>query len=801
MAWRAGLSRRVTAAAACALIVTAAVLAIALSAAAGARAAGRELSQRLVPAAATAGLLLKEYQAQQGVLRDYVTSGQISQLEALRDAGRPIPAAQARLAPLVRYYPHMPAELASAEAAQRAWLSRIAGPQLAAMARGDLALARALQANIPLTRPFTVAVRSKVAVLQATIISQQAAVTGRLLDSQGVLISALVAMCVVVAAITASAVLVVRRWLLRPFLALRRAAEDVAAGNYDNPIPAQGPQEFADLARSTEHMRTRLVSALAERERAEQGFRRLFEAAPDATLAIATDQTVAIANAQAEALFGYQRGDLAGVKIESLMPAAAITIEAAHRANYFADPEPRPMGADLELPAVRSDGTEFPAEISLSGLSADGQPLIIVTIRDISERLAVQSERERLRAETEQQRTQRRMQQAQKLESLGQLVGGVAHDFNNLINIITGYTNLSGDQLGPLAQHDARLNPVLSDISQIREAAEQAARLTRQLLTFARHDLVKPEVLSLNDIVEGAGQLLHRTLGEHIDLEITSRPGLWPVQADRGQLEQVLVNLAINARDAMPRGGKLSIDTGNLEADGTYAQARPGLRPGRYARLRVSDTGTGMDQATIDRVFEPFFTTKPKGHGTGLGLSTVYGIVTQAGGTVQVYSEPGLGTTFTVLIPATRQDAALAARVPGPAAEDQRGNGETILLVEDEESLRQLAHRILTGHGYRVHQASTGPAAVQYAGDPAHTVDLLLTDVVMPEMLGTDVAAGVHRHRPGLPIVYMSGYAQPILASHGAAAPEMNIIEKPFTQVTLLARVHEALRQAQHAPR
>ena len=799
MAWRAGLSRRVTAAAACALIVTAAVLAIALSAAAGARAAGRELSQRLVPAAATAGVLLKEYQAQQGSLRDYVTSGQISRLQALRDAGRAVPAAQARLATLVRYYPQMPAELASAEAAQRAWLSRIAGPQLAAMARGDLARARALQANIPLTRPFTVAVRNKVAVLQAMITSQQAAVTSRLLDSQGVLISALVAMCVLVAAITASAVLVVRRWLLRPFLALRRAAEDVAAGNYDNPIPAQGPQEFADLARSTEHMRTRLLSALAERERAEQGFRRLFEAAPDATLAIAMDQTVAIANAQAEALFGYQRGDLAGVKIESLVPAAAITIEAAHRADYFADPEPRPMGADLELPAVRSDGTEFPAEISLSGLSADGQPLIIVTIRDISERLAVQSERERLRAETEQQRTQRRMQQAQKLESLGQLAGGVAHDFNNLINIITGYTNLSGDQLGPLAQHDARLKPVLSDISQIREAAEQAARLTRQLLTFARHDPVKPEVLNLNDIVEGAGQLLHRTLGEHIDLEIASRPDLWPVQADRGQLEQVLVNLAINARDAMPRGGKLSIDTGNLEADRTYAQARPGLRPGRYARLRVSDTGTGMDQATIDRVFEPFFTTKPKGHGTGLGLSTVYGIVTQAGGTVQIYSEPGLGTTFTVLIPATRQGAALAARVPAPAIEDQRGNGETILLVEDEESLRQLAHRILTGHGYRVHQAGTGPAAVQYAADPAHTVDLLLTDVVMPEMLGTDVADGVHRHRPALPIVYMSGYAQPILASHGAAGPEMNIIEKPFTRVTLLARVHEALRQAQHA--
>jgi PAS domain S-box-containing protein len=505
-------------------------------------------------------------------------------------------------------------------------------------------------------------VRDEVAELQATITGQQATVTSRLLGSQRVLVSALVTMCVLVAGITAGAVLVVRRWLLRPLTALRRATEDVAAGNYDNPIPAQGPLEFADLARSTEHMRTRLVSALAERERAEQGFRRLFEAAPDATLAIATDQTVAIANAQAEALFGYQRGELAGQKIEALVPAAAITIEAAHRADYFADPEPRALGADLELPAVRSDGSEFPAEISLSGLSADGQPMIIATIRDITERLAVQAERERLRAEAEQQRAQHRLQQAQKLESLGQLVGGVAHDFNNLLNIITGYTNLSGDQLSPLAQHDQRLKPVLSDINQVREAAELAARLTRQLLTFARHDSVKPETLSLNDIVKGAGQLLHRTLGEQIDLEISANPGLWAVLADRGQLEQVLVNLAINARDAMPRGGKLSIETDNLAADAIYAQARPGLRPGRYVRLRVSDSGTGMDQATIDRAFEPFFTTKPKGHGTGLGLSTVYGIVTQAGGTVQIYSEPGLGTTFTVLLPASRDTAAPAAR-------------------------------------------------------------------------------------------------------------------------------------------
>jgi PAS domain S-box-containing protein len=797
MAWRAGLSRRVTAAAAVALIVTAAVLAIALGAAARTRAASRELSQQLVPAAATAGTLLKNYQAQQGALRDYVTSRQVAQFTPFRDAARGIPVERARLAALVHAYRAMTALLSGAAAAQRSWLAHVAAPQLAAVARGDFARAQALQANIPVTRPYALAVRNRMADLQAMITRQQATVTGRLVNSQGVLISALVAMCVLVAGITAGAVLVVRRWLLRPFTALRRAAEQVAAGHYDNPIPAQGPLEFADLARSTELMRTRLVDALAERERAEQGFRRLFEAAPDATLAIARDQTVVIANAQAEALFGYRRGGLAGQPVEALVPAAAITIEAAHRADYFADPEPRPMGADLELPALRSDGSEFPAEISLSGLSADGQPLIIATIRDITERLAVQAERERLRAEAESQRAQRRLQQAQKLESLGQLVGGVAHDFNNLINIITGYTNLSSEQLTGFARHDRRLDAVLSDIRQVREAADQAARLTRQLLTFARHDLVKPEVLSLGDIVRGAGQLLRRTLGEHIDLEITTAPGLWAVRADRGQLEQVLINLSINARDAMPRGGKLSIQTDNIEADITYAEARPGLRPGRYVRLRVSDTGTGMDQATIDRVFEPFFTTKPKGHGTGLGLSTVYGIVTQADGIVQIYSEPGLGTTITVLIPACREGVQFQARVPVPAS-DERGNGEAILLVEDEESLRQLANRILTGHGYHVHQVTSGTSALEYAANPANPIDLLLTDVVMPGMLGTDVADRVREHRPSLPIVFMSGYAQPILASHGASGPGMNILEKPFTEATLLTRVHQALDRTQH---
>jgi signal transduction histidine kinase/CheY-like chemotaxis protein len=430
-------------------------------------------------------------------------------------------------------------------------------------------------------------------------------------------------------------------------------------------------------------------------------------------------------------------------------------------------------------------------------VSFNGQQLVTVTVRDITERLAAQSERERLLAEAEQARMQRRLQQAQKLESLGQLVGGVAHDFNNLLNIITGYTNLTAEQLQSEAQHDPRLAGALADLSYVSEAADQASRLTRQLLIFARHDIFKPEVLDINGIATGAGTLLRSSLGEHIDLAIHAGPGLWPVKADRGQLEQVLVNLAINARDAMPRGGTLSIETSNVEAGASYAAARPGLHPGRYVRLRVSDTGTGMDQATIERAFEPFFTTKAKGRGTGLGLATVYGIVTQSGGTVQIHSEPGRGTSVSVLLPATTDAVPPRPLIPAPAGAGQRGNGETILLAEDEASLRVLARRILTSHGYQVHEAVTGPAAVKYAADPANPLDLLLTDVIMPDMLGTDVAEGVHRHRPELPILYMSGYAQPVLDTHGAAGPGMNILEKPFTAPGLLSRVHQALHPAQ----
>jgi len=395
-----------------------------------------------------------------------------------------------------------------------------------------------------------------------------------------------------------------------------------------------------------------------------------------------------------------------------------------------------------------------------------------------------------VRADAGRAAAQDRLRKAERMESLGQLVGGIAHDFNNLLNVIAGYSDLLAEEIAGLAGEDARLGSVLGDVEQVRDAAQRAIRLTRQLLIFARSDVVHPEVLSLNDIVTGLEQLLRRTLGEHITLNTAPAGGLWPVRADAGQLEQVLVNLAVNARDAMPGGGKLTIDTANITVDEAYADGRPGLRAGRYARLRVSDTGTGMPPEVAARVFEPFFTTKPQGKGTGLGLATFYGIITGAGGYPQIYSEPGLGTTITGLLPATSEGA---TRPAGPPAAPPRGRGETILLVEDETSLQELAARILTRNGYQVHAALTAAEALSIAGDTGQHFDLLLTDMVMPEMLGNEVARRVHASRPALPVLYMSGYAPPVLDTHGAFASQIDLLEKPFSQATLLTRVRRAI--------
>jgi len=324
-------------------------------------------------------------------------------------------------------------------------------------------------------------------------------------------------------------------------------------------------------------------------------------------------------------------------------------------------------------------------------------------------------------------------------------------------------------------------------------AVDRATALTGQLLAFARAEVVQPRVLDLNTVVVQVEQLLRRTLGEDIQLDTRLAADLPAVRVDPGQIEQVLVNLAVNARDAMPGGGTLAIETDGVAVDEHYAAQHPGVRPGAYVRLRVSDTGTGMSRDTIERAFEPFFTTKPKGQGTGLGLATIWGIVSKAGGYAQIYSELGTGTTITVLLPVTNE-------APAPAevqlAPPQPGNGQTILLVEDEESLRLVTARILDRAGYRVVVAAHGPEAL----DVQDAVDLLLTDVVMPHMPGTELAARLLERHPGLPVIYLSGYAEPILAARNTLPSDVTLLTKPVPEGALLRAVAAALNGGGLAP-
>jgi PAS domain S-box-containing protein len=389
--------------------------------------------------------------------------------------------------------------------------------------------------------------------------------------------------------------------------------------------------------------------------------RGLLEAAPDAIVGVTRDGTITLINAQAERLFGYQRDELLGQPVEILVPERLRDQHPRQRERYFADPLPRPMGAGMALAAVRKDGTEFPAEISLSSLETDQGVIVSAAIRDVTERLEAQAERERLAAQAERDAAERRLQHTRRLESLGQLAGGVAHDFNNILAVIANYTELLIDSFDTTALTADDLAAARADLIQISRAAERATRLTKQLLAFGRRDITQTQILSLNHVIGDVEQMLRRTLGEHIHL-ITQLDGdLWPVNVDPGHMEQILVNLAVNARDAMPSGGTLSIDTSNTHLEQTDVEGTS-LTPGRYVRMRLSDTGAGMPAEVLERAFEPFFTTKPQGAGTGLGLATVYGIATATGGYVRLYSEPGIGTTVTILLPAV--DAEIPAGAP-----------------------------------------------------------------------------------------------------------------------------------------
>jgi PAS domain S-box-containing protein len=538
------------------------------------------------------------------------------------------------------------------------------------------------------------------------------------------------------------------------------------------------------------------VRDITERKRAEAKFRSLLEAAPDAIVGVNPDGLITLVNTQAEALFGYERNQLIGRPVELLVPGAALNIHSPNPNPGFRDPRTRPDEAWIALAGRRSDDSEFPAEVSLSSMETEEGLMVCAAIRDVSERVEAQHERDRMEAQLERDRMERQLHQSQRLESLGQLAGGVAHDFNNLLAAILNYVSFVDEEITAEiatrpAHESARLTAVLDDVSQIRAAAERAARLTHQLLAFGRREVIKPEIIDFNAVVGEVDGLLRTTIGEHVELITRCASDLGHVLADRGQMEQVLLNLAVNARDAMPTGGTLIIDTDNFTVDDVYAARDQRLQAGPHVRLRVADTGTGMDRDTIERAFEPFFSTKPKEKGSGLGLATVYGIVNQAGGIVDLDSHLGTGTTITILLPSA-VSAGGQSEPRGPASRRSPG-GETILVVEDEDLVLDVARRILTRHGYRVLAARGGSEALALINEQRETIHLLLTDVVMPGLTGKQVAERVTELRPKIRVLYMSGYPESVITSQGVVQRGIHLVSKPFVAADLLDHVRATL--------
>jgi len=525
--------------------------------------------------------------------------------------------------------------------------------------------------------------------------------------------------------------------------------------------------------REAEGRRT-LRRAEKEREEAVQGLRRserlfhdLFESAPDATVIIDAEGVIRAASRQAERLFGYEPDELNGKAAEVLVPSSARPEYQRLRKHFVESPVPRLMGAGQQnLGALRKDGSTFPIEISLSPMTTE-PGVVIAAIRDITDR----------------RRLEDQFRQGQKMEAVGRLAGGVAHDFNNILGVILGQSQIMLRGMPPEHPLRARLEQVLS-------ASERAAGLTRQLLAFSRKQVFEMRVLDLNEIVDGLKSMLGRLLGE--DVELTFRPGeaLGRIRADPTQIEQILMNLAVNARDAMSDGGRLAIETSNADMDEDYARVHAGAAAGRYVCLALSDTGHGMTREVQARIFEPFFTTKEPGKGTGLGLATVYGIVKQSEGFVYLYSEPGQGTAFKIYLPRVEAEADKPVQ-PAPAT---RGT-ETVLLVEDEASLRELVREILEANGYRVLAVEDPAKAIETAERYEGVIHLLLTDVVMPGLNGRELALRVRQRRPDIRVLYMSGYTEDAIANRGVLEAGALLISKPFTQEALTGKLREALGQ------
>jgi len=508
---------------------------------------------------------------------------------------------------------------------------------------------------------------------------------------------------------------------------------------------------------------TERLAAEQALRRSEERYRELFENASDLISTVDLDGRLTDVNEAFVRTLGYPREELIGKRLEELVPPESREILLKARARKLEGAETTIYEHEL----VTRDGERIQVEVASRLIERDGTVVGTEAIcRNITERRRLEHE----------------LRQAQRLEAIGRLAGGIAHDFNNLLTVIAGYTETL--LLGKRVEEEPELE-------QIADAARRATVLTRQLLAFSRRQVLQPRVIDLNDVVAGVTPMLSRLIGEDVELHIRLAEGLDPIRADPSQLEQVLVNLSVNARDAMPHGGRLVITTANVELDEEHVAHHDEASTGPHVLLSVGDTGTGMDAETLAHVFEPFFTTKAVGTGTGLGLATVYGIVKQSGGSVWLYSEPGQGTTVKVYLP--RSDSRVLEEAVRPAAPTDARGSETILLAEDEESLRRLTARMLETRGYEVIAAETATEAVRIAEEQGREIDLLLTDLIMPELSGGELAKRVRTVAPGVRVLFMSGYADDVMTSKGALEPGAPFLEKPFSARDLAVKVREAL--------
>ena len=636
----------------------------------------------------------------------------------------------------------------------------------------------------------------------------------------------------------------------------------------------------------------------------------LLETLPDAVIAVDHSGTIVQVNSQAQELFGYERDELIGQKVEMLVPESYRQQHHHHRETFARTPKTRRMGAELELFGRRRNGSEFPVEISLSPVSTEKGQFVLSAIRDITDRKRIAEELRRANEElyrrtaeqlgdyrsklasiidssedailskdlsgaitswnrgaeriygyapeevigksismltpddrpdeiseilgkiagggsiehyesvrmtkdgrrldmsisvsplrnaigeivgasaiardiTGQKRAEGQLRQAQKMEAIGRLAGGVAHDFNNILGIINACTEFLRDRIDATAETSVY-------VENIRKAIERGTALTKQMLAFSRTSAVQPRILDLNERLREISKLLRPLLGDDVEILIVKRSPAAVVEADPGQLDQIVVNLAVNARDAMPRGGKLILETSTVNFDEDFAEQHQAMAAGKYVLLAVSDTGTGMDEATVSRIFEPFFTTKEAGKGTGLGLATVYGIVKQSAGQILVYSEPGQGTTFKIYLPSAEHKIGLPSKQEVEAISPKR-QGTTVLLVEDDEIMRGLTRQLLQEHGYTVVEADDGKSALEWLASHPGSIDLLLTDVVMRHMSGPELAERLSASHPGLKVVYMSGYTGELMANREVLKPGVALLEKPFSRTALLNTIHTTL--------